>query len=211
MQTWKDDGMMGILIIFSKFVLFCFYIWYLNIHRHRNKHTCQTTKSKGIREQKALYWVNNEGDYFSSLCLITLISVMSGPVWRTAQTGAPTVSCLFSWPLSHVITLLLIFTAVKHVSSPNHNKDNRGPAFKYISQQVDIQVCVCWHYSWAVIWSEWWSKCLWWLAVICFPGLWSMICCKRWHGCVCSCAWDRALEIIKSKKLVGMRLVPTDN
>lgn len=89
----------------------------------------------------------------------------------------------FSRSLRHVITPLLTFTAVKHVSSPNHNKDNRGSALRSIAQQVDICVCVCWHYSWAVIWSEWWSKCLWWLGVICFPGLWSMVC--SWIGRVC--------------------------
>ncbi|MEQ2296808.1 hypothetical protein AMECASPLE_028222 [Ameca splendens] len=47
----------------------------------------------------------------------------------------------FSWLLSHVITLLLTFTAVKHVSSPNHNKDNRGSTCRYIPLQVDITVC----------------------------------------------------------------------
>lgn len=49
----------------------------------------------------------------------------------------------FSRSLRHVITALLTFTAVKHVSSPNHNKDNRGCAFRSIAQREDICVCVC--------------------------------------------------------------------
>lgn len=50
------------------------------------------------------------------------------------------------WPFSrllrHVITLLLTFAAVKHVSSANHNKDNRSSALRSIAQQV-VCTCVC--------------------------------------------------------------------
>ncbi len=125
---------------------------------------------------------------------------MSGPACRAAWAWAYSI-WPFSRSLRHVITLLLTFTAVKHVSSPNHNKDNRGSALRSIAQQVDICMCVCecacWHYSWAVIWSARWSKCLWWLGVIYFPGLWSMVCswmemgvldvCVCLSVCVCAC------------------------
>lgn len=131
-------------------------------HTHFKPMNSTTSSNKSLfssRTMKEISWVH---------CVYSLLSVSCQGRCEEPPMLGPYSILPFSWSLRHVITLLLTFTAVKHVSSSNHNKDNRGPAFKSVAQQVEIPASACWHYSRAVVWSERWSKCLWWLAVICF-------------------------------------------
>lgn len=154
-------------------------------HEHK---TCTQIKPINLAmslKQKAPQWSDNR-DELSSLCLFTLISIMSGPAWRAAQAGLYSI-WPFLWSPRHVITLRLTFNAVKRVSSANHNKDNAASAFKSIAHQVDMWACACWHCSWAVIWSQHWSKCLWWLGVIWFAD------CDLWSAAV----WGRCGSVCR--------------
>lgn len=135
---------------------------------------------------KSLFSAPTMEETTAAHCVYSLLSSSCQGQCEERPGSGPYSIWPFSWSLRHVITLLLTSTAVKHVSSPNHNKDNRGSALRSIAQRVDMCVCACWHYSWAVIWSEPWSKCLWWLGVICFPGLWSMVCSCMGRVCVAS-------------------------
>ena len=126
-------------------------------HRHMHTHASQANKSPNVPKQKPLECTDSGGDQRSPLCLFALITVVSGPAWR------PQPQAYSVWPFSralrHVITPLLTFTAVKHVSSANHNKDNRGSVLRSIAQQGDICVCVCVDITAELLFDQKWSVC----------------------------------------------------
>lgn len=92
---------------------------------------------------KSLFSAPTMEETTAAHCVYSLLSSSCQGQCEEQPGSGPYSIWPFSWSLRHVITLLLTFTAVKHVSSPNHNKDNRGSALRSIAQRVDMCVCAC--------------------------------------------------------------------